>query len=82
MCEPCAQKAATLVPTLTAKGFSALPGRKRRRLCANRSRSRCWCALGRQSRSNVQRSVVPGASHIMHEDNPPAVNEAVLGFLR
>ena len=31
---------------------------------------------------NVQLSVVPGASHIMHEDNPRAVNEAVLGFLR
>ena len=30
---------------------------------------------------NVERSVVPGASHVMHEDNPRAVNEAVLGFL-
>ena len=30
---------------------------------------------------NVQRIVVPGASHIMHEENPRAVNDAVLGFL-
>jgi len=30
---------------------------------------------------NVQRTVVPGASHIMHEDNPQAVNDAILDFL-
>lgn len=30
---------------------------------------------------DVQRAVVPGASHIMHEDNAQAVNESVLGFL-
>ncbi|MGB8329178.1 MAG: alpha/beta hydrolase [Polyangiales bacterium] len=30
---------------------------------------------------NASRTEVPGASHIMHEDNPMAVNEAILGFL-
>lgn len=30
---------------------------------------------------NVQRTMVPDASHIMQEDNPQAVNDAVLGFL-
>jgi pimeloyl-ACP methyl ester carboxylesterase len=30
---------------------------------------------------NAQRTRVPGASHIMQEDNPQAVNDAVLGFL-
>jgi pimeloyl-ACP methyl ester carboxylesterase len=30
---------------------------------------------------NVQRAVVPGASHIMHEDNASALNEMVLRFL-
>jgi len=31
---------------------------------------------------NVRRMEVPGASHIMHEDNPQVVNEAIAGFLR
>lgn len=31
---------------------------------------------------NVRRAEVPGASHIMHEDNPPAVTGAILGFTR
>jgi pimeloyl-ACP methyl ester carboxylesterase len=31
---------------------------------------------------NVRRIEVPGASHMMHEDNPQAVNEAIAGFLR
>ena len=31
---------------------------------------------------NVRRVEVPGASHIMHEDNPQVVNEAIAGFLR
>jgi len=31
---------------------------------------------------NARRVEVPGASHIMHEDNPQAVNEAIAGFLR
>lgn len=31
---------------------------------------------------NVRRVEVPGASHIMHEDNPQVVNEAITGFLR
>lgn len=31
---------------------------------------------------NVQRQEIPNASHLMHEDNPAAVNEALLGFLR
>jgi len=31
---------------------------------------------------DVRRMEVPGASHIMHEDNPQAVNEAIAGFLR
>jgi len=31
---------------------------------------------------NVRRIEVPGASHIMHEDNPQVVNEAIAGFLR
>ncbi|MDH3199472.1 MAG: alpha/beta hydrolase [Myxococcales bacterium] len=30
----------------------------------------------------VDRVEIPGASHIMHEDNPQAVNEAILGFLK
>ncbi len=29
----------------------------------------------------VERVEIPDASHIMHEENPPAVNEAILGFL-
>lgn len=29
----------------------------------------------------VERNEIPGASHIMHEDNPSAFNEAVLSFL-
>lgn len=31
---------------------------------------------------NVRRMEVPGASHIMHEDNPQVVNEAIARFLR
>jgi pimeloyl-ACP methyl ester carboxylesterase len=31
---------------------------------------------------NVRRIEVPDASHIMHEDNPQVVNEAIAGFLR
>lgn len=31
---------------------------------------------------NVERVEVPGASHIMHEQNSAAYNEAVLNFLR
>ena len=31
---------------------------------------------------NARRMEVPGASHIMHEDNPQVVNEAIAGFLR
>ena len=31
---------------------------------------------------NARRVEVPGASHIMHEDNPQVVNEAIAGFLR
>lgn len=30
---------------------------------------------------NVQRSEIPGASHLMHEDNPEAFNRAVLSFI-
>jgi len=30
---------------------------------------------------NVQRSEIPGASHLMHEDNPTAFNRAVLSFI-
>ena len=30
---------------------------------------------------NVQRSEIPGASHLMHEDNPAAFNRAVLSFI-
>ncbi len=30
---------------------------------------------------HVQRALVPGASHILHEDNPRAANESILGFL-
>jgi pimeloyl-ACP methyl ester carboxylesterase len=30
---------------------------------------------------NVERVEIPDASHGMHEDNPPATNEAILGFL-
>jgi pimeloyl-ACP methyl ester carboxylesterase len=29
----------------------------------------------------VERMETLNASHIMHEENPPAVNEAILGFL-
>jgi pimeloyl-ACP methyl ester carboxylesterase len=31
---------------------------------------------------NVHRAEIPGASHIMHEDNPAAVTGAILGFTR
>lgn len=31
---------------------------------------------------NVERVEIPDASHIMHEQNAPAVNEAILAFLR
>ena len=31
---------------------------------------------------NARRIEVPGASHIMHEDNPQVVNEAIAGLLR
>ncbi len=31
---------------------------------------------------HVDRKEIPGASHIMHEDNPQAVNDAILAFLR
>ncbi len=31
---------------------------------------------------NARREEVPGASHIMHEDNPAVVNKAIAGFLR
>ena len=31
--------------------------------------------------SNVERVEIPDASHLMHEDNPVAVNEAIVGFL-
>lgn len=31
---------------------------------------------------NARRVEVPGASHIMHEDNPQVVNEAIAGFSR
>jgi len=30
---------------------------------------------------NVQRSDIPGASHLMHEDNPAAFNRAVMSFI-
>ena len=30
---------------------------------------------------NVRRSKVPGASHIMHEDNPELVNQAIASFV-
>jgi pimeloyl-ACP methyl ester carboxylesterase len=30
---------------------------------------------------NTQRSEIPGASHLMHEENPPAFNRAVLSFI-
>jgi pimeloyl-ACP methyl ester carboxylesterase len=30
---------------------------------------------------NVERVEIPAASHLMGEDNPGAVNEAILGFL-
>lgn len=30
----------------------------------------------------VERVEVPGASHLMHEENAPALNEAIVGFLR
>ncbi len=30
---------------------------------------------------NVERVEIPDASHVMQEDNPPATNEAILGFL-
>ncbi len=30
---------------------------------------------------NVERVEIPDASHLMHEENAPAVNEAILGFL-
>jgi pimeloyl-ACP methyl ester carboxylesterase len=30
---------------------------------------------------NVERVEIPTASHLMHEENAPAVNEAILGFL-
>ncbi len=29
----------------------------------------------------VERVEIPEASHLMHEENAPAVNEAILGFL-
>ena len=29
----------------------------------------------------VERVEIPGASHLMHEENAPAVNEAIVGFL-
>jgi pimeloyl-ACP methyl ester carboxylesterase len=31
---------------------------------------------------NAQRATIPGASHMMHEDNPAAFNATVLSFLR
>lgn len=31
---------------------------------------------------SADRKEIPGASHIMHEDNPQAVNDAILAFLR
>ncbi len=31
---------------------------------------------------SVERVEIPGASHAMHEENAPALNEAVVGFLR
>ncbi|MDP9200522.1 MAG: alpha/beta hydrolase [Gemmatimonadota bacterium] len=31
---------------------------------------------------DAERIEIPGASHIMHEDNPPAYNAAVLSHLR
>ncbi len=31
--------------------------------------------------SNVERVEIPDASHLMYEDNPVAVNEAIVGFL-
>jgi pimeloyl-ACP methyl ester carboxylesterase len=30
---------------------------------------------------NVERVEIPAASHLMHEENAPAVNEAIIGFL-
>ena len=30
---------------------------------------------------NKERVEIPAASHVMHEENAPAVNEAILGFL-
>ena len=30
---------------------------------------------------NAERVEIAGASHVMHEENPGAVNEAILGFL-
>jgi pimeloyl-ACP methyl ester carboxylesterase len=30
---------------------------------------------------SVERVEIPNASHIMHEENPAVVNEAILGFL-
>jgi pimeloyl-ACP methyl ester carboxylesterase len=30
----------------------------------------------------VERVEIPDASHLMHEDNASAVNEAIVGFLR
>jgi pimeloyl-ACP methyl ester carboxylesterase len=30
---------------------------------------------------NVERVDIPDASHLMHEDNPTALNQAILGFL-
>lgn len=30
---------------------------------------------------NVERQEIPNASHLMHEDNPPAVNQAILEFI-
>ena len=30
---------------------------------------------------NTQRSEIPGASHLMHEENPPAFNRVVLSFI-
>ena len=30
---------------------------------------------------DVERIEIPEASHVMHEENPQAVNEAILGFV-
>jgi len=30
---------------------------------------------------NAEKIVIPDASHLMHEENAPAVNEAIVGFL-